>query len=35
MFEYTFDHQMKPTRVKIHMKRAISGDTYWIFVKRV
>jgi len=35
MFEYVFDHQMKPTKVKIHMKRAISGDTYWIFVKRV
>ena len=35
MFEYVFDHQMKPTKVKIHMKRAISGDTYWVFVKRV
>ncbi|AOF88150.1 photoactive yellow protein [Hydrogenophaga sp. RAC07] len=35
MFEYIFDNQMKPTKVKIHMKRAISGDTYWIFVKRV
>lgn len=35
MFEYVFDHQMKPTKVKIHMKRAISGGTYWIFVKRV
>lgn len=35
MFEYVFDHQMKPTKVKIHMKRAISGDTFWIFVKRV
>ena len=35
MFEYVFDHQMKPTKVKIHMKRAISGDTYWVFVKRI
>jgi photoactive yellow protein len=35
MFEYVFDHQMKPTKVKIHMKRAISGDTYWVFVKRM
>jgi photoactive yellow protein len=35
MFEYVFDHQMKPTKVKIHMKSAISGDTYWMFVKRV
>jgi photoactive yellow protein len=35
LFEYVFDHQMKPTRVKIHMKRAISSGSYWIFVKRV
>ena len=35
MFEYVFDYQMQPTKVKIHMKKAISGDTYWIFVKRV
>ncbi len=35
LFEYVFDHQMKPTKVKVHMKRAISGGSYWIFVKRV
>ncbi len=35
LFEYIFDHQMKPTKVKIHMKRAISSGSYWIFVKRV
>ena len=35
LFEYVFDHQMKPTKVKIHMKKAILGDSYWIFVKRV
>ena len=35
LFEYVFDHQMKATRVKIHMKRAIMGASYWIFVKRV
>lgn len=35
LFEYVFDHQMKPTKVKIHMKRAISSNSYWIFVKRV
>ena len=34
LFEYVFDHQMKPTKVKIHMKQAISGETYWVFVKR-
>ena len=35
LFEYVFDHQMKPTKVKIHMKRALTANTYWIFVKRV
>ena len=35
VFEYVFDHQMKPTKVKIHMKKAILGGSYWIFVKRV
>lgn len=35
LFEYVFDHQMKPTKVRIHMKRALSGSSYWIFVKRV
>lgn len=35
MFEYVFDYNMAPTKVKIHMKKAISGDTFWIFVKRL
>ena len=36
MFEYTFDYKMKPTKVKVHMKKALGdGDSYWIFVKRV
>ncbi len=35
MFEYLFDYQMKPTRVKVHMKKSIIGDSYWVFVKRV
>ena len=35
LFEYVFDHQMKPTKVKIHMKRSIAASSYWIFVKRV
>ena len=34
MFEYVFDHQMKPTKVKIHMKQAVLGQSYWVFVKR-
>ncbi len=35
MFEYTFDYQMTPTKVKVHMKKALAGDSYWVFVKRV
>lgn len=35
MFEYVFDHKMKPTKVKIHMKKAVLGETFWVFVKRV
>ena len=35
MFDYTFDYVMKPTRVKINMKKALVGDTYWVFVKRL
>lgn len=35
IFEYVFDYKMTPTRVKVHMKKALSDDTYWIFVKRV
>jgi len=33
LFEYVFDHEMKPTKVKIHMKQATGGETYWVFVK--
>lgn len=35
MLEYTFDYQMTPTKVKVHMKPALTGDSYWIFVKRI
>ena len=35
MFEYVFDYQMKPTKVKVHMKKALSGGNFWIFVKRI
>jgi photoactive yellow protein len=34
MFEYTFDYKMQPTKVKVHMKKAMVGDSYWILVKR-
>ncbi len=35
MFEYVFDYNMSPTKVKIHMKKAIADDSFWIFVKRL
>jgi photoactive yellow protein len=35
LFEYVFDNQMAATKVKVHMKKALSGETYWIFVKRI
>ncbi len=34
LFEYRFDYQMTPTKVKVHMKKSLSGDSYWVFVKR-
>ncbi len=35
MFDYTFDYKMKPANVKVHMKKELAGDNYWIFVKRL
>lgn len=35
LFEYTFDYQMKPTKVKVHMKKSMHKDSFWIFVKRI
>jgi photoactive yellow protein len=35
MFDYTFDYNMKPTRVSIQMKKGSMGDSVWIFVKRL
>lgn len=35
MFEYVFDYRMNPTKVKVLMRKALVGDTYWVFVKRV
>jgi photoactive yellow protein len=35
LFEYTFDYQMKPTKVKVHMIKAMGAEGYFIFVKRV
>jgi len=35
LFEYVFDYQMKPTKVKVHMMKALTDDSYWVFVKRL
>lgn len=36
MFEYVFQAEdVGPLRVKVHLKRALRGGAYWIFVKRV
>ncbi len=35
MFEYTFDYKMRPTKVKVHLKKTPKSNTYWIFVKRI
>ena len=35
IFTYTFDYRMNPTKVKVHMRKAMATDTYWVFVKRL
>lgn len=36
LFTYVFDEKdLGPLRVKVQMKKALMGDAYWIFVKRV
>lgn len=35
LFEYVFDYKMTPTKVQVHMKKALQGDSYWVFVKRI
>ncbi len=35
MFEYLFDYEMKPTKVKVHMRNGLAADSYWVFVKRI
>jgi photoactive yellow protein len=35
VIDYIFDYRMAPTRVKVHMKKALIGDNYWTFVKRL
>ncbi|MBN2895739.1 MAG: photoactive yellow protein [Campylobacterales bacterium] len=35
LFEYTFDYNMRPTRVKVQMKQDPTKNSYWVFVKRI
>jgi len=35
IFDYVFNYNMQPTQVRVNMKKALVGDTYWIFVKRL
>lgn len=35
LFEWTFDHEMTPTKVQVHMKKAAAPGRYWVFVKRL
>ena len=32
IIDYVFDYKMNPTRVKVHMKTSVLGDSYWMFV---
>ncbi len=34
IFDYVFDYKMNPTKVRVHMKKALVGDSYWVLVKR-
>ncbi|AKF03465.1 photoactive yellow protein [Sandaracinus amylolyticus] len=33
VFDYVFDYKMRPRQVRVHMKRALLGKTYWILVR--
>ena len=35
VFDYVFDYKMNPTKVRVHMKKAMVGDSYWVLVKRL
>ena len=35
IFEWTFDYNMQPTKVQVHMKKAALPGKYWVFVKRL
>lgn len=33
VFNYVFDYNMTPTQVMVYMKKALAGESYWIFIK--
>jgi photoactive yellow protein len=33
-FEYVFDHEMEPTKVRIIMIKSIERESYWLLIKR-
>lgn len=33
-FEYVFDYQMAPTKVRIIMIKSVTRETYWLLIKR-
>ncbi len=33
IFTYVFTYRMNPTKVKIHMRKAMATPSYWVFVK--
>jgi len=34
VFEYVFDHEMAPTKVRILMIKSVERDSYWLLIKR-
>lgn len=35
MFDYIFDYQMKPTKVRVIMVKSLDQKTYWLLIKRI
>ncbi len=33
VFDYVFDYEMAPRKVRVHMKKALLGDTYWVLIR--
>ena len=33
-FEYVFDHEMAPVKVRIIMIKSVTEETYWLLIKR-